>query len=153
EAVGEGLRDERAVVVGLGLETRAELVEAEAGGDRERTDVVPSRSDVVRERAIRPRVAVGRLLAEHVEVSLVVIVDNDIVAVGRRRPEAEDAARREQPVAKDLREQLLRVVVQLARGGLLVEDRRELALELPRVEEELPIDVVDERVERRLDET
>ena len=54
-------------------------------------------------------------------------------------------------VADDLVEQLLRVVVQLARLGPL-EDRRELALQLPRVEEELPVDVLAQRREVGLDD-
>ena len=92
-----------------------------------------------------------RLLAEEAEARLVVILDNDVVAVGRRRPEAVDAARGEQAVPDDLVEQLLRVVVELARLRP-VEDRRELALQLPGVEEELPVDVLAQRLERRLDE-
>ena len=111
----------------------------------------PAGRDVVGEAAVRPRVAVGRLLAEEAEARLVVIVDNDIVAVGRRRPEAVDAARLQELPVDDLVEQLERVVVELARRGLL-EDRRELALQLPRVEEELPVDVLAQRLERRLDE-
>ena len=49
-------------------------------------------------------------------------------------------------VTNDLVEERLRVVPELARGGL-VEDLRELPLQLPRVEEELPVDVVAERGE------
>ena len=45
-----------------------------------------------------------------------VTVDNDVVAVGRRRPEAVDAARGEQAARRRSVEQLLRVVVELARA-------------------------------------
>src|SRR5207253_12179 len=65
-----------------------------------------------------------------------------------RRPEAVDAPGGERALAEDLLELLLCVVVELARGRLL-EDRRELALQLPGVEEELPVDVAHEL--RRLD--
>ena len=92
-----------------------------------------------------------RLLAEEAKARVVVILDNDIVAVGRRRPEAVDTARGEQAVANDLVELLERVVVELARLGSL-EDRRELPLQLPGIEEELPVDVLAQRLERRLDE-
>src|SRR5581483_709991 len=152
----ERLRHDRAVVVVLRLEPRRELVEAETGGDRERADVVApgaGRSDVVREAAIGARVAVGGLLPEEREAgAAVVIVDNDIVAVGRRRPEAVDTPRRDQPVADDLVEERLRVVEELARGGL-GEERRVAALDLPGVEEELPVDVLAQGLERRLDDS
>jgi hypothetical protein len=106
---------------------------------------------VVGERPAGPRVAVGGLLAKHREARCVVIMDNNIVAVGRRRPEAVDAARGQQPVADDLVEQLERVVVELARRGLL-ENRGKLSLQLPGVEEELPVDVLAQRLQRGLDE-
>src|SRR5205823_14344592 len=73
----------------------------------------------------------------------------DIVTVGRRRPEAVDAARGDELPVDDLVEQLLRVVPELTRGRLL-EDRRELPLQLPRMEEELPVAVLAQRLERRL---
>ena len=151
ETVGERLDHDRAVVVVLGFEPAGELVAAETGGDRERADVVTTRGDVVGEAAVGPGVAVIRLLPQETEADLVamdsvVILDNDIVAVGRRGPEAVDAPRGEQPVADNLVEQLLRVVVQLARSRLL-EDRRVAPLELPRVEEELPVDVLEGRLE------
>src|SRR5207248_7372216 len=151
EAVGEGLRHDRAIVVVLGLEPGRELVEAVPGGDRECTEMVAGRGDEVGEAAVRSRVAVRGLLAEEAEARLVVIMDNDIVAVGRRRPEAVDASRGKELPVDDLVEQLLGVVPQLARGRLL-EDRGELALQLPRIEEELPVDVFAKRFERRLDE-
>src|SRR5581483_1777233 len=67
QAVRERLRNDRAVVVVLGLEAGRELLEAETGGDRERADVVTVRSDVVGEAAVRPRVAVGGLLSQEAE--------------------------------------------------------------------------------------
>ena len=78
----------------------------------------PAGRDVVGEAAVRPRIGVPRLLAQEAEARLVVILDNDIVAVGRRRPEAVDAARLQEAAADDLVEQLERVVVELARRGL-----------------------------------
>src|SRR2546428_523406 len=89
--------------------------------------------------------------AQEAEAGLVVILDNDIVAVGRRRPEAVDAARGDELPVDDLVEQLLRVVPELACGRLL-EDRRKLPLQLPGVEEELPVDVLPQRLERGLHE-
>src|SRR6266540_2075316 len=136
---------------GLSFDPVSKLVEADAGGDRERADMVAGRSDVVRKRPVRSRVAVGGLLAKHRETDCVVTVDNDIVAVGRRRPEAVDAARGEQPAGDDLAEQLERVVVEVPRRRLL-ENRRELPLQLPGVEEELPVDELAQRLERRLGE-
>ena len=56
-----------------------------------------------------------------------------------RGPEAVDALGAEEAVADDLVELLHGVVVELARRGLL-QDRRELPLQLPGVEEELPVD-------------
>ena len=79
------------------------------------------------------------------------LVQDDVVALGVRGPEAEHAPRSEEPLVNDPVEQALRVVEELARRGLL-EDRRELALQLPGVEEELPVDVLAERGEVGLDQ-
>ena len=54
------------------------------------------------------------------------------------------------PSRDDLVERGERVVVELARRRM-VEDRRELPLQVPGVEEELPVDVRDELGELRLD--
>ena len=59
------------------------------------------------------------------------------------RPEAVDAPRGEQPVVDDALQQRLRVVVEIPRRGAVlgvVEDGRHAALQLPRVEEERPVD-------------
>src|SRR4029453_18175507 len=53
-------------------------------------------------------------------------------------------------IAGDLAQELLGVVEELARGRLL-QDRGEATLELPGVEEELPVDVRNELLERWLD--
>ena len=114
--------------------------------------MVSPRGQVIRQAAVGARVAVIRLLAEEAEtrVGSVVTDDNDIVALGRRRPKSEHATRREEPLVDDPVEQALCVVVELARRRL-VEDLREAALQLPRVEEELPVDVVAQRREVGLD--
>ncbi len=148
EPVGERLDHDRAVVVLLGLEPRRELVGA-VDRDGERSEVVAFGSDVVGEAAVRPRVSVGCLLAEEAEPGPA--VEKDIVAFAARRPEAEDALRAQARVAHDLVEQLRGVVVELGCRGIL-QNRRELALQLPRVEEELPVDVVAEGRELRVDE-
>ena len=88
EAVGERLDHDRVVVVVLGREARGELVGADPGGDGERADVIAVGRDVVGERAVRPRVAVVRLLAEEAEAR---VADDDVVSLRVRRPEAEHA--------------------------------------------------------------
>ena len=75
----------------LCCERGGELVRAETRGDRERAQVVSLRSDVVRQAAIRARVAVIRLLAQEAEARS--LVQDDVVALGRRRPEAEHTPR------------------------------------------------------------
>ncbi len=68
-----------------------------------------------------------------------------------RGPEAVDAPRAASVAGRDdLVELGERVVVELARGRML-EDRREAALQVPGVEEELPVDVADELGERGRD--
>jgi hypothetical protein len=154
QPVGERLDHDRVVVVVLGGVLGGELLCPDAGGDRERPEVVSFRGHEIDERPVRAGVAVVGLLAEEAEARArsVVTIDNDIVAVGRRRPEAEDTARDEQTLVDDPVEQALRVVEQLPRRRLL-QDRRELPLQLPGVEEELPVDVLPQRCEIGLDET
>ena len=70
-----------------------------------------------------------------------------------RGPEAVDAAWREQPVGDDAIEQDAGFVVELARGGAVVrviEDCGEASLQLPRREEEGPVDVRHEVVESHI---
>ena len=64
--------------------------------------------DVVRERAVRPLVAVVGLLAQH-GGSASPSLEHDVVALGLRRPEAVDAARLEELAGDDLVQQLVRV--------------------------------------------
>ena len=62
-----------------------------------------------------------------------------------------DAARAEQPALDDAAEQLLRVLVQLGRGGAVLrvlQNRRKRSLQLPRREEERPVDVLRDVGER-----
>ena len=146
EAVGEGLHDDRAVVVVLALVDARELVRT-VHRDGERAHVVARRRDEVREGAVRPPVGVVRLLAQEAEASL---ADDHVVAVGVRRPVAVDTAGLERPGRDDLAEEHLRVVVELA-GGRVLEDGGELPLQVPRVEEELPVDERHELGHRRRD--
>ena len=67
-----------------------------------------------------------------------------------RGPEAVDPAGGEEAVPR-LVEELLRVVVELAGRGLL-EDRREASLQLPGMEEELPVHVPTQRGQIGLDD-
>ena len=67
--------------------------------------------------------------------------------IARRRPEADDRFRREPLLLDDLPQHRLRVVEQGAGGGALlgiVENGREAALQLPRLEERRPVDVARE---------
>ena len=71
-----------------------------------------------------------------------------------RRPEAVDAAGANQLAVDDLLQQLLRVVVEIPRRRAdlrVVENLREAALQLPRREEELPVDERHQLVERDVD--
>src|SRR5258705_2243452 len=97
--------------------------------------------DVVGETAIRTRVAVRGLLAQEIETDAV--LEDDVVAVRARGPVTVDTARLQRTVTHDLIQKLLRLVVELL-GRRLVKDRRKLALLLPRVGEELPVDVVSQ---------
>src|SRR5437763_1102298 len=130
EAVRERLGHDRLVVVVLGFEAGGELVGADPGGDRERTEVVAFGSEVIGKAAVRPRVAVVGLLAEEAEPC---VGGDDVVAAGRSRPETEDAAGAQELLVDDPVEQPLRVVIELRRRRL-VEDLRKLALQLPAVE-------------------
>ena len=144
EPVGDRLHRDRRVVVVRGLVPRRELVGA-VDRDGERADRVVGRRDVVGEAAVRTAVAVIGLLAQEAEAGA---VDDDVVPFGMRGPEAVDAARAQRRPLQDLAQERLRVVVDLA-CRRVVEDRRELALQIPGVEEELPVDVRDEVGERR----
>ena len=93
--------------------------------------------DVVRQAAVRALVAVVCLLAEEAEAGA---VEHDVVAVCACRPVAVDTAGGEAVAGHELGEHGLRVVVELARSRV-VEDPRKLALQVPGVEEELPVDV------------
>ena len=121
-----------------GLVPRRKLVGA-VDRDGERREGVVGGRNVVGEAAVRAAVAVVCLLAQEAEACP---VDDDVVAVGMRRPEAVDATRTQRSPLQDLAQKRLRVVVKLARRRV-VQDRRELALQIPGVEEELPVDVWD----------
>ena len=71
QAIGDGLRHDRVVVVVLGAEAIAQLLQADAAGDREGADVVGQsgflRRDEVGERAAGLAAFPVGLLAEEVE--------------------------------------------------------------------------------------
>ena len=90
EPVGQRLHRDRRVVVVRRLVPGRELV-GPVDRDGERAHVVVRRRDVVGEAAVRALVAVIRLLAQEGEADT---VDHDVVALGVRRPESVDAARR-----------------------------------------------------------
>ena len=87
EPVGERLDDDRAVVVVLGLEPACKLVGADAGGDRERAEVIARRGDIVGEATVRSRVAVVGLLAQEAEARRPRVGQHEVVAVRPSRPE------------------------------------------------------------------
>ncbi len=72
------------------------------------------------------------------------IPDHDVITVRVRRPEAVDRARLDRALRDDAIEQRAGVVVELARGVTVLrvlENRGKAPLELPRGEEERPVDV------------
>ena len=147
EPVGQRLHRDRRVVVVRRLVPGRQLVGA-VDPDGERPHVVVRGRHVVGEAAVRALVAVIGLLAQEREARA---VDHDVVALGVRRPESVDADGAQRRSLKDLAQERLGVVVELLRRRVR-EDRRELALELPGVEEELPVDERDEVGQRGLDE-
>ena len=106
QPIGQRLDHDRVVVVVRLLELPRELVGAEARRDRERAEVVRhaalARGDEIGQRQIRlvvgDRSPAAAASAKRVSSARprVVLVDDDVVAVAVRRPEAVDAARREQ---------------------------------------------------------
>src|SRR5205807_5577736 len=130
EAIGQRLDHDCAVVVELALEACRELVGA-VDGDRECPDMVAFRRDEIGETAVRPGVAVRRLLAQEREACS--LLERNVVALGARGPVPVYATCLERTVAEDLLQQLLRIVEELARRRLR-EDRRVLPLQLPSME-------------------
>ena len=98
----------------------------------------------------------GSLLAQHREARRrrpVSTGEHDVVPLGHGRPQAVNAPRRQRPLALDPVEKRVRRLEELARRLSLlrvVEDRRKAALQLPRVEEERPVDVRTELGDGRL---
>ena len=122
----------------IALEAAHQIVGADASRDREHADVVGdpalARGDEVRQRAIRPAVGDRLLLPQHrqpreLRAQRVVLVDDDVVAVARGRPEAVDAAFAVSSFSSTIRfKQRLRVVVELTRRGAVLrvlQDRRD----------------------------
>src|SRR6185503_8311973 len=136
-------------------------LDADAGGHGERADVVATsgalRRDEVRERVVRLTRRLALLLAQEVQPrqharARFIRVDLDVVVIDAVGREQADHAPRSQPALADgLLEQATRVRVQVARllADLRVgEDVRELAAELPGVEERHPVDVARQIFER-----
>lgn len=123
QAVRQRLHHDRRVVV-AGLLVASGQVLGAVDGDRETAQVIVGRGQEIGQAAVRAAVGLGRLLPQHRQP---VAVDDDVVALGARGPEAVAAARREQAIGDDLIEQRVGVVEQLA-GLRVVQDRRVLAL-------------------------
>ncbi len=160
QPVGEGLRQDRRVVVVGRLELGDDLLEAVPGRDRERADEVGDAGvgggDEVGERDVRPAIGLGHLLAERPEdrarfLAVVVAPDRDVVAIAVRGPEAHDRAGRQPPLGDEPLEQRERVAMEIASGSTqpgVVQDRRVGPAHLPGREERRPVDEVDELGER-----
>ncbi len=161
QPVGERLAEDlRVVVIGPG-EALGDRLLADSGGHREAADEVGApglrRRDEIGKRDMAALAVLPRdLLAKRVEPGplrrpRLVGVDDDVVAVGGRRPEADDAARREPVLGDHLPEHRLGVVEERARRGAdlrVVEEERIGALDLPGGEERRPVDVGDQLGDR-----
>src|SRR5919108_1168032 len=80
-------------------------------------------------------------------------VQDDVIAVAIGRPEAINALGGEQALVDDALQEFLGVGIQLARRLAIfgmIEDLREFSLELPGHEEEGPIDIRSDRVQRHI---
>ena len=174
QAVGQRLDHDGPVVVAVALEAPHQLVGADARGDREGADVIgdagAGRRHEVGQRQVGSPPVERLLLPQHVEAGELRLgavgvragvravgvrgANHDIVAVAHGGPEPVDAARGEALGVDDLAQQLGRLRVEVARRrpvARIVEDGREAALELPRGEEERPVDVGRQLVERNVD--
>ena len=155
QPVRQGLGHDGVVVVVVGFEPGADLIEAEACRQREGSDIVHLAarvgSDKISEAILRFTPVALVLLTEEMQggegLSLPGIgVELDVISVGVGREEAGDGPGFEELLRDDGSEQAEGVVVQLA--GLFTDDRilkylRELSRELPGREEWRPVDVGD----------
>ena len=155
QPVRERLDHDGSVVIVLGLVALHELVGPESRRNGERAHVVRQPGlhggDVVRERAVRVVLPSLGLLAEHRQCHPT--RQHDVVSLAVGPPEAVGGARLQAPGSDDLIEQLVRVGEQLAslRSEVrVVEDLRIGTLQLPRGEEERPVDDRAEFLERGL---
>ena len=158
QPVGERLEHDCAVVVVRFLESLDMLVDADAGGDGERADVVarPCGRHEVGETGLRLAFSLGALLAQVYEAmqevaAILARVHRDVVVIQRiGREETEHGACLQPALVDDSIEHLLRILVQRRRRfshGRVVEDLRKLAVKLPGVEERHPVDVIPQDLE------
>ena len=124
ETVGQRLQHDRVVVVVARLVRRHALVDADAGGDRERAEIVTHarilRCNEVRQAAVELPCGLLRLLAQVVKshqrvAARFVSVELDVVADRVRGEETDDATRAQPPLFHDAREHRLGVDAQCAR--------------------------------------
>ena len=168
ESIRKRLDHDRVVVVEVAFERPHELGHTVAGGHGEGADEVLHAAITGRHEVGERQVggAAGHLLllAEHVEAQQVSrclgasvfrrrhgLVEHDVLALRVRGPEAVDAAGRDQPAGDNPVEERARVVVHLpCRGAVLrvIEDGGEASLQFPCGEEERPVDVRHEFLER-----
>ena len=160
EAVGQRLGQDRGVIVIGVLEAFDHGFFAEAGGHRERADIVAQaarpRRDEIGERDIGAALATRELLTQRMQgrdrlVSLLIAKNQNIVALAVRRPEADDGAGAKPLLGDHLLQHRLRIGEQAARrlaDGRVLQDRRIFAVELPGGEERRPVDVIDKLGDR-----
>ena len=155
QAVGQGLEQDRVVVVVIGVEAGDVFVDAQAGGDREHAHpVLPprlARGDEVGQAEVRAFDRLVHLLAQEVHLQLargtVAGRDGefDVVAHRLRRPQAEYRTRAQPLFRDDAVEHDACIAVQLAcldADHRVVQDRRVLAGQLPGTEERAPVDAL-----------
>mmetsp|Transcript_27462 Transcript_27462/g.56288 ORF Transcript_27462/g.56288 Transcript_27462/m.56288 type:complete len:1189 (+) Transcript_27462:341-3907(+) len=167
ETIAERLCHDLAVVVGVGLVRRNELVHSDAGRDGEQPDVVLDAArlgrDEVRHRQVL-RLLLAQLLLPHSAQrlqnlgTLLVLVHLDVITDSVGREEGSDAVCRQLAAIDNALEHLLRFIehlLGLGANGLVLEDLGVptvgvLATKLPHGEEGVPVDVREKVLERHV---
>ena len=164
EAIGDGLEQDRRVVVVVGLEGHDPVLGTDPARDGEAPDVVgqPRRlgRHEIGQRPIRYAVAVLSLLPQRADGgddlrTGLIGIHLDVVADRIGGEEPDDTVGGEPFVGDDLLEHHLRIVEQLARGlthARGVEDIGVAPLDLPGREEGCPVDVVAQVLEGVVEE-
>ena len=125
QTVGQRAQQDGGVIVLVGLEALDVFFFAEAGGDGKAADIIGAgrllaapRNRPAPDWGGRPRApSAGAACASVVSTSCAAVigVEDDIVALGRSRPEADDALRGQPLLVDDLLQHRLRILEQAAR--------------------------------------